>query len=277
METDTQAVVPAAADNLPDPVTPAPSAEPAANGADSAPPPEPKATPEKVLMDPKEIQARFDKLTRERYEERRARELLEREVAQLRAPPAKTEPVAPAKVPTLEDFDFDSSKYQAAMVEYAAAEARKVALETLKSEREQQAVQARIGEFRAREAKFAEKTADYHETVYDETVPISDAMAEVIRESDVGPELAYYLGKNRDKAAEIARLSPISAARELGRIEARLNQPPPPPPVVSAAPPPPPKLAASEPAIEKDPAQMTDKEFKKWREKSIAAYRARST
>jgi hypothetical protein len=98
-------------------------------------------------------------------------------------------------------------------------------------------------------------------------------MLEIITESDDGPALAYYLGKNLDVAARIAQLPPLAAARELGRIEvnlaferekAKLK------PVVSQAPPPTPKIEATEPAVSKDPSQMTDREFAKWREKQIA-------
>jgi hypothetical protein len=47
--------------------------------------------------------------------------------------------------------------------------------------------------------------------------------SQVILESEVGPQLMYELAKNRDEALRIRELPPIAAARELGKIEARIS------------------------------------------------------
>ena len=52
-------------------------------------------------------------------------------------------------------------------------------------------------------------------------------MAETIRASDIGPEIAYHLGSNPKEAERIARLSPYLQAKEIGRIEAKLADAPP--------------------------------------------------
>jgi len=52
-------------------------------------------------------------------------------------------------------------------------------------------------------------------------------MAESIRASDIGPEVAYYLGANPKEAERISRLAPIMQAKEIGRIEAKLANDPP--------------------------------------------------
>lgn len=49
---------------------------------------------------------------------------------------------------------------------------------------------------------------------------ITPAMQEAILESELGADLAYWLGKHPDECRRIAGLSPASAARELGRVEA---------------------------------------------------------
>ena len=64
----------------------------------------------------------------------------------------------------------------------------------------------------------------------DTTLPISTAMAEVIRESDVAPKVLRFLAANRAEGARIAQLSPLAAARELGRIEAKIMATPAPEP-----------------------------------------------
>ena len=45
--------------------------------------------------------------------------------------------------------------------------------------------------------------------------------SEFIAESDQGADIAYHLGKNPMKAAQIAQMSPVKAARELTRLAAR--------------------------------------------------------
>ena len=125
-----------------------------------------------------------------------------------------------------------------------------------------------------KEAEFAAKQADYRDVAYDPSVPITSAMAEAIAESDVGPQVAYYLGKNRDEAARIAGLSPLAAAREIGRIEARLAAKPVAPPVTKA-PPPPPKIEASDATVTVRPDDpdsdraMSDAEWLRKREKQL--------
>lgn len=117
-----------------------------------------------------------------------------------------------------------------------------------------------------------EKYSDFEDIVSDPDLPITQAMAEVLAESEIGADLAYYLGKNPKEAARIARLPAISAARELGKLEAKL--PTLAAPAVSKAPPPvtPAKGAAGG---EKDPSQMTDAEFNAWRQRQIKARQGR--
>ena len=52
-------------------------------------------------------------------------------------------------------------------------------------------------------------------------------MAETIQSSDIGPELAYYLGSNPKEADRISRMTPLGQAKEIGKIEAKLASAPP--------------------------------------------------
>ena len=60
---------------------------------------------------------------------------------------------------------------------------------------------------------------------------------ETIQTSDVGPDVAYYLGSNPKEADRISRLSPILQAKEIGRIEVALAASPPVKRTTSAPPP----------------------------------------
>jgi hypothetical protein len=97
-------------------------------------------------------------------------------------------------------------------------------------------------------------------------------MGEVITEMDNGPEVLYYLGKNPDIASQLSQLPPLSAARELGRIEAKiLNKPS--GEKVSKAPSPAPKITAAEPAISKSLDELEGHAYNEARRKYIESKR----
>jgi hypothetical protein len=78
-----------------------------------------------------------------------------------------------------------------------------------------------------REKSFSEKTSDYAEVMEDANF-LKDAsvtLQQIIVNSDNGPELMYELAKNKAEYARINAMSPIAAAREIGRIEASLTKP----------------------------------------------------
>lgn len=218
------------------------------------------------------VQSRFDELTKHRREAERDRDYW-RELAMRNAerPEPKVQ-VDSDKARSLSDFEFDEGKYQTYLFTEAEKRAVAAAERRLQEQADQESKARKQTEFERRESKFAKSVEDYHEVTRDSSLPISAAMAEVIADSEDGPALAYYLGKNIAIAEQISRLPPLGAARELGRIEVKLaaerekaKEKP-----VSKAPPPTPKIEAVEAEIEKDPAQMTDVQFAKWRKRQIA-------
>jgi len=64
-----------------------------------------------------------------------------------------------------------------------------------------------------------EKYPDFKEVAYNNAVRITGEMAEVIRGSESGPEIAYHLGKNPEEALRISKLTPLAQAVELGKLE----------------------------------------------------------
>jgi hypothetical protein len=77
------------------------------------------------------------------------------------------------------------------------------------------------------EEEARSKYDDFEQVAYNPKLPITDAMAQTIQASDVGPDMAYYLGSNPKEADRISRLSPLQQAKELGKIEAKLSDNPP--------------------------------------------------
>lgn len=111
--------------------------------------------------------------------------------------------------------------------EYAQALALQKAQE-LVAQRDAAKQQAEIMEAYAdSEEKVRDKYDDYDQVARNPNVPITEVMAEAIYASDVGPEVAYYLGSNVKEAARISRLSPFLQAKEIGKIEAKLASDPP--------------------------------------------------
>lgn len=111
--------------------------------------------------------------------------------------------------------------------EYAQALALQKAQE-LVAQRDAAKQQAEIMEAYAdSEEKVRDKYDDYDQVARNPNVPITEVMAEAIYASDVGPEVAYFLGSNIKEAARISKLSPFLQAKEIGKIEARLASDPP--------------------------------------------------
>lgn len=167
------------------------------------------------------LQKRFKKLTADRYKEKDRADRAEKALEKLRSEGQRSSP------PSLEDsdIDFDQDKLEDARIDYKVAQ-------TLKKER-QLDTDRKSETKRAQESddffKRVEKTGldrkEYSETIGTllETVRLDNDVVTAIIRDEKGPELAYYLGKNLDKADEIANLDPISAALELGKISSKLS------------------------------------------------------
>mgnify|MGYP003337628811 CR=1 FL=1 len=128
-------------------------------------------------------------------------------------------PELPATPPTQEQFESPEA-YAHALAERKAAE--------LVARREAERQQAEVLEsYHEREEKARDKYEDFEQVAYNPRLPITQVMAETIQASDIGPEMAYYLGSNPKEADRIARLSPFLQAKEIGKIEAKLAENPP--------------------------------------------------
>jgi hypothetical protein len=158
-------------------------------------------------------QERIEQLARDKRNLQKALARANQEVGKLRATPPPRE----------EDYE-DVAEYTRAQIKRAAKEsAVESQTESLNSEYE--GLQAKRQEVWAeRVAEARERIPDF-DSIFDGNVPVSQPMADLIAESDVGIELALYLGQNRSVAHRIAEMSPFEAAREIGRLEGRVSHP----------------------------------------------------
>lgn len=181
----------------------------------------------------KKVNKRIDKLTREKYDLMSENERLKAAGGQEQKPnnpPATEEPV----MPKYEDFDNvdeynkKMSEYSRNMVSYELDQRDKTRTE---AETENQAKERKyksIDNFNVRSDEYKKKNPDFDKVaksseafrIYDRNYDLTL----MVQESDVGPELAHYLGANLGVLDELASMPTNEAAREIGRLEARIEQ-----------------------------------------------------
>ena len=188
----------------------APAQEPVATAAPEPEVSTPVETPPAKTFTQEELDAAIGKrLAREQRK-------WEREQAQ-RA--ASLQSAAPAEVPPLEQFSTPEA--------YAEALATRKAEELL-AQREQQRQQAELIEsYHEREEEARSKYEDFEQVAYNPNLKITQVMAQTIQASEIGPDVAYYLGVNPKEADRISRLPPFLQAKEIGKVEAKLATNPP--------------------------------------------------
>lgn len=149
----------------------------------------------------------------------------------------------------------DEDRTESISAEKAAAErAAKAAQQRAAAEAQAIFVEA------AQEAR--QKYADFDAVVSNPAVPISDSLAQMIVFSDAPAELAYAVAKDRALAGKLSAMNPIEAARELGRLEARLTAPK---PRIETKAPEPITPVKGKAGAARDPLKMTPAEFDRWR------------
>jgi len=129
------------------------------------------------------------------------------------------QPVMQRELPPADQFESVDA--------YAQALAERKAVELLQQRQAQEQHMQILESYHEREEEARNKYDDFEQVAYNPNVPITNVMAETIRSSDVGPDVAYFLGSNVKEATRISKLSPYLQAKELGKIEAKLADNPP--------------------------------------------------
>ena len=129
------------------------------------------------------------------------------------------QPVTPKELPPADQFESVEA--------YAEALAERKAHELMQQRQIQEQQTQVLEAYHDREEEARAKYDDFEQVAYNPNVPITNVMAETIRASDAGPDVAYYLGSNPKEADRISRLSPYLQAKEIGKIEVKLADSPP--------------------------------------------------
>ena len=168
---------------------------------------------------------RIDKLTQQKYEAMLLAEEKAKEAEYWKAQAqVQKAPVTDSK-PTIDQF-YDAPDPQEAFMEALVDWKTEKKLHETFVRREQETQQNSVVQSYQKQVTDAKgKYDDYDEVVYNPAVPITNAMASSIMESDVGAEVAYYLASNINEAKRIAAMSQMKQVKEIGRIEEKLSQP----------------------------------------------------
>jgi hypothetical protein len=128
-------------------------------------------------------------------------------------------PQQPQEIPPADQFESVDA--------YAQALAEKKAQELVQQRDFERQQSELLESYAEREESARDKYEDFERVVYNPNLRVTTAMAQTIQASDLGPDIAYYLGSNPKEADRIARLSPILQAKEIGKLEAKLVTDPP--------------------------------------------------
>lgn len=109
---------------------------------------------------------------------------------------------------------------------YVEALAEQKAQAKLIAQQEAEQRHRMLSEYHDREEAARDKYEDFEQVAYNPKVPITETMAHTIQASELGPDIAYYLGTNPKDALRIANLSPLMQVKELGRLEAKIASEP---------------------------------------------------
>jgi hypothetical protein len=175
-------------------------------------------------------QKRIDKLTRDKRELEARLAAIEDRVNgksggkaddRSSAPPAKAEPAGKPKVDDFETYE----EFTEALAEWKIAQHQSKQTEAKQAREAEQQRKAVLDQWNSRADAVREKLPDYDEVLESaDDVPLAGYLQEALLESEIGPELAYHLAKNRAELERLTKLSPTSAVRELGKIEASLSK-----------------------------------------------------
>lgn len=155
--------------------------------------------------------------------QRKVREYEERE----RTAPAAAQQAAPLpKKPTLEDYDYDTERYETSLESwYRQRDAHEAAERKAReaAQQQEQAWKARLDEYGS--AKAALKVRDFDEAEHQLSEKFSQTQLGVLVQGSENPALLVYaLGRNPKRAAELAKITdPVRFAFAVAKLEAQMK------------------------------------------------------
>jgi hypothetical protein len=194
---------------------------------DSAPAPEVTATPEAIENAPEVAENQPEQAEEKKYSQAEIDAMIGKRLAREQRKWEREQQQRQAEQQTLKAAPAASVDQFESPEAYAEALALQKAEELIAKREAAKQQSAVLESYQEREEAARDKYDDFEQVAYNPKLPITDVMAETIQSSDIGPELAYYLGSNPKDAERISRMSPLAQAKEIGKIEAKLASDPP--------------------------------------------------
>jgi type II secretory pathway component PulM len=181
------------------------------------------------------VQKRIDQAIARQRATERENARLKTELAQIKQKAAE----APAPKPDSSKFESQEA-FLEALAGWKADEAMKAKdAEKAKAESDSEADSEKAAAESLMESG-KDKYEDFEEVVMNENLKISPEMLDASLQSEMGHDVLYWFGKHPKEAQRISSIrNPVTVAREVGRIEARISAEPEsvkPKPKVSQAP-----------------------------------------
>jgi hypothetical protein len=190
----------------------------------------PKPESETEENDTPGVKKRIGKaLQKQREAEQRASEA-ERKLAEFQGSrpaaesgkPAQPAAEKPNDKPVLKDYETYEA-FNEDLVKWTV-EQREAEREIKKRAADQQTAQRQLDKAHGdRIAAAKEKYSDWDEKIGTLTVPISQELHNAIVESELGPEVVYYVANHPEEGDRISKLSPARQIAEFGKLEARIE------------------------------------------------------
>jgi hypothetical protein len=170
--------------------------------------------------------------------------------------------------PTPDKFETHE-EYIDALTDWKIESKEKLKEQKAKESEAKSEYQKQIESYQSKVLEVKKTHDDFDDVMEDvDDIKVSAAVHQIILDSDFGPNLAYELAKNKSEFERINKLSPLAAAKEIGKIEARLsNQSESKKEIKVTKAPQPLKAvgAGSKGSIQKSPDDMSFDEYKAWR------------
>ena len=172
------------------------------------------------------LNKRFDKVT-QRAKEAEARSVeLENRLKEYEAKAIPQQEPVRATIegkPQASQFN-DAFEYAEALAEWSAENALKQRDAEEVQRKARKAQDKVLNNWNEKIAKAKTSMPDFDRMVQSSTTVVSDEIRDSILESDVGPQLLYFLASDENFAKKLTEMPLVKALREIGRLEARFEQ-----------------------------------------------------
>jgi hypothetical protein len=171
------------------------------------------------------FQRRIDKLNSQKSEAQREAEYWKAKALEKAPADQKSESVETKADGRPNSDDFEThAEYIEALTDWKLDQREKKSKEQdNRSKVEQKQAELRKSSQERMQA-FAEKKPDFYESLVNlDHVTVTPSIEQLVIQSELGPEILYALAKDPKEAERICALEPIAAAREFGKLEAKIS------------------------------------------------------